>query len=156
MHGLAIERPSPAAPIDRVIAVRRPGIAGRLAWWATGFLVGAAFWHLVGFWSFVSYAVLGGPISGGYGASARPAAVASTDQAPALYTPASGTRASCIALVLDRTTGQTRPEPCAPATVALPHVEASGREDLAMLREAHLPTILPKSDPAALASSRND
>ncbi len=39
---------------------RRPAQWGAAAWAAAGFVAGAAVWHFVGFWSFVSYAVLGG------------------------------------------------------------------------------------------------
>lgn len=39
-----------------------PRLAVMLGWGAMGFLVGAVFWHFVGFWGFVSTVVLsGGP-----------------------------------------------------------------------------------------------
>jgi hypothetical protein len=166
MHGLAIEHPS--APISRTGGVAhapgkggdgsppalsnnrpRTGLAGKLAWSAAGFLIGAAFWHVIGFWSFVSYVVLGNPDSGAYlASSARIVSIAAADQAPA--------RPTCITLALDRATGHTRPEPCEATALALPHVAASAREDLVLPLDRSAPTILPHSGAAPSARSMND
>jgi hypothetical protein len=174
MHGLAIEHPS--APVSGESdgtrsfrneddgthqappAIRaRMRFAGKLAWSAAGFLIGAAFWHVVGFWSFVSYVVLGGPDPATYlASSARIVSIASADQAPARPAPATGAHPACVTLALDRTTGETRLEPCEATAVALPHVDASGREDLALLPGRTSPTILPHSDLAPSTSSLND
>lgn len=56
MQAQASERDS--APIVR--PQRRPGLSGKLGWIAFGFVLGAGFWHAVGFWSFVTAVTLTG------------------------------------------------------------------------------------------------
>jgi hypothetical protein len=173
MHGLAVEhgpaalsasgidgKPAAAraAATARSDAPRPFGIVGRLVWCTLGFLAGAAFWHLVGFWSFISYVVLGGPEPGSEIFSARPAQVASADRL-AYSPPVAGkarTGAACVTLALDRVRGETRREPCETSAPALPHVPASRREDLAQLRPASVPTILPESGLERRAQALND
>ncbi len=160
MHGLAIDHPSASVSggtgTRTSVPARRLGLASKLAWCTAGFLIGAAFWHVIGFWSFISYVVLGGPGPQATFASARPLAVASIDQVRTSATPATGSRPSCITLALDRATGRTRREPCDATAPPLPHVAASPREDLALLPGESSPTILPHSTPGAAASSRAD
>jgi hypothetical protein len=170
MHGLAINHPPTSVSADigvaraaakqnvsqRAVPPRGARIASKLAWCTAGFLIGAAFWHLVGFWSFVSYVVLGGPTPQVSFASARPLTVASAVQASVPAKPAIGGRPSCITLALDRSTGKTRPEPCDAAATPLPHVAASPREDLALLPDQSSPTISPYSAPGPTAPSQAD
>jgi hypothetical protein len=138
------------------VSQRRTGIAGKLAWCAAGFLIGAAFWHVVGFWSFISYVVLGGPDGSANFVSPQIVSVASADQAPAPPALAAKGRPACITLALDRATGETRPEPCEASALALPHIAASAREDLASLPERSSPTILPHSGVAPTSTTLSD
>lgn len=125
-----------------------------LVWGLAGFLVGAVFWHLIGFWVFVSEVVLKGPELG------QPAAVARDETALRLrdlaarsagYRVRSGS-AACVALALDRRSGQTRPTACIetphPGRVAL---HTSRRGDRAPLRpeNASAATSGPGRAPAA-------
>ncbi len=93
-------------------APRRPGAVTPLLWAGGGFVAGAVFWHLVGFWSLVSMAVLGSDQA----SRATPGAV--TTSAPAaksrrIETGSVTTRkAPCVALELNRLLGETRPLPC--------------------------------------------
>jgi hypothetical protein len=173
MHELAIDNSSASSPAkngtadafrnwnedgQRAAPARRPGLASKLAWCTAGFLIGAAFWHAVGFWSFISLVVLGGPGPQAQAslASARPLIAGSIDRVPTRTTLATSSRPSCITLALDRTTGRTRPEPCDATAPPLPHDAASPREDLALLPGESSLTISPYSAPGPTASSRAD
>jgi len=81
-----------------------------VAWLALGFVAGAIFWHLVGFWSLVSLAVLG---SGDKRAPVAAQAAADL-RAPVLETGSLATamKPRCVVLVLDRLGGETRQAPC--------------------------------------------
>lgn len=59
-----------------------------------GFVIGAVFWHFIGFWGFVSNVVFNGRV-----------------QVEERYVEQAGSR--CIELVFDRKTGVTRGQPCA-------------------------------------------
>lgn len=82
------------------------GIGG-LGWAVIGFLIGATFWHFVGFWSFVSEVVLAEHSPHRVQETSRPlASMLVEDAALALG-------ASCTALALDRRTGHTSAAGCA-------------------------------------------
>lgn len=66
----------------------------KVLWGVTGFVIGAIFWHFIGFWSFVSDVVLNSRV-----------------QVEERYVEQTGPR--CIELVFDRKAGVTRGEPCA-------------------------------------------
>src|SRR5262245_1448017 len=138
------------------------GIAARIAWCTAGFLAGAAFWHFVGFWSFISAVVLGGPDPERELFTARPLPVVSTHVGPngiASAPPVTGkarTGSACIALALDRASGETRRVPCETAAPALPHVPTAGREDLALLPPSSRPTILPEFGGKNAVQTAND
>ena len=91
--------------------------AAPLAWGFGGFLIGAIFWHAIGFWSFLGEVVLKAP-------EPRVSVVARTALPSGLP--------NCTALAIDRATGRTLSIPCA-ETLHL-HEEASlGRQDLAFV-----------------------
>jgi hypothetical protein len=91
-----------------------------------GFIVGAVFWHFVGFWNFVSKVVLEpGPLSEVTRAMPLGAVAGIDRSAPA-----------CVTLELDRVTGLTSLAECAADAAPLPHGVESGREDFALLPEA--------------------
>ncbi len=71
-----------------------------LAWGFGGFLIGAIFWHFIGFWGFLSVVVLKGPEAAAVTVVSRPAIAA-----PAVVP-------NCTLLVLNRSTGQTTAVPC--------------------------------------------
>jgi hypothetical protein len=86
-----------------------------ILWAGSGFLAGAAFWHLVGFWSLISLAVLG--INEPSAAKQTPIA-----ERPVTRPIETGTirsrpaPASCVSLALNRTLGETRSMPCQTGT----------------------------------------
>ena len=99
-HGQAAA-PGAGDHFQRDPATREPELAGEptivlpAAFWGFGgFLVGAIFWHFIGFWSFVGDVVF----------SSRP---------PAEYREIAQTGPHCIELVLDRASGAVRGLPCA-------------------------------------------
>jgi hypothetical protein len=173
MHGLAIERGpvvytgietktdpiTPRAGAKAAPHEDRPiGIVGKLAWCTAGFLAGAAFWHFVGFWGFISAVVLGGPDPERELFSARPISIVSpkgSDLAPTLAGKAR-VGSACVALALDRVSGQTRRVPCESQAPVLPHVPTAGREDLALLPASSVPTILPKFGEKSAVQTAND
>lgn len=100
-------------------------------WGGAGFVLGAVFWHLVGFWSFVSEIVYKGPEGG-----ASVAVVRKNDARSAASEASNGPSAEafCIALVRDRVSGDTRSAGCTLADRVLPHLGAGVRSDLASLQ----------------------
>jgi len=104
---------------------------GGLGWSVIGFILGATFWHFIGFWAFVSDVVLAG------------GAVPTTHQATmhqAVNVPAPGVRQqwlevadaavpSCTTLHLDRRTGLTTERACEADHAPLPQDSFEGRED---------------------------
>lgn len=91
--------------------------AAPLAWGFGGFLIGAIFWHAIGFWGFLGEVILKSP-------EPRVSVVART--APPSSLP------NCTALAIDRATGRTRSIPCA-ETLPLHEEAGLGRQDLAFV-----------------------
>lgn len=101
---------------------------GGLGWSVIGFLLGAVFWHFVGFWSFVADVVLAGhPSSQGAASPQIPAVLAGDASTPELGT--SVALASCTALVLDRATGVTSADGCSNEGVVGSSLAVKSRED---------------------------
>lgn len=104
---------------------------GGLGWSVIGFVLGAMFWHFVGFWGFVSEAVLaGGPIAAIEQRAAEPARRKSqADALPQWVQVAEASAPACTLLALDRQTGLTSARPCDADHTALPADVSLGRED---------------------------
>lgn len=130
-------RPRPAA------SRRFGGVAHALVFSIAGFVLGAIFWHFVGFWSFVSHMVLKGPeeqIAAQRETTARvqrtvkeagrlkdsPQAKAFVPLVPSVRT--APEVAECAALSLDRKTGRVDQVPCYQLAHELPQL-ASARAD---------------------------
>jgi len=111
----------------RGIQADRTGIAGArsqrrdaagwlhpASWVAFGFLAGVVFWHLVGFWDFVSKAVFRTGPDAPVTVTAK--AVVPPPVKPLVAgnarTPAGAHKPSCVVLVLDRIGGATRQAAC--------------------------------------------
>ena len=86
-----------------------------IAWGALGFVVGAVFWHFIGFWSFVSDVVLKG-----HPEDARVVAQAGQD---------------CLELALDRATGRVASIPCPLFAAELAESRVTQRADSLRLAE---------------------
>jgi len=109
-----------------------------IVWGGVGFLAGAAFWHAVGFWAFVSNVVLNGA-AGTYGEGVRaqaPAALVAQSSDMRLPTVYLIDPANCTALALDRPSNRTEQTPCPDGGLALRLEPGSEREDLAVLTAA--------------------
>jgi len=109
------------------------GLQAALVWGGLGFLAGAVFWHLVGFWSFVSDVVL----------DRTPAAHASVAVPPPPRTVPPKVvlidADRCTALALDRRSKLTMARPCPKNGLALRLEPENGRrEDLTVLARPHL------------------
>lgn len=103
------------------------GIGG-LGWSVIGFVVGAVFWHFIGFWGFMAEVVL----AGGPPASLERAVSAGsrTEIAGAhAAEPTSEALRACTALVLDRRAGVTSARSCSGLRVPLRADGFQGRED---------------------------
>jgi hypothetical protein len=134
------------------VAASRAATASRKAWLGSltfavlGFLVGAGFWHVVGFWGFVSDVVLRLPPAeerlafAPYVSAAGPDAGreigAPPQQGPIIVTPPVLDRPleGCANLVLDRTTGHTHLGVCNEPSEGRPADSAAEREDLTLVR----------------------
>lgn len=109
------------------------GIGG-LGWSVIGFVVGAVFWHFIGFWGFVANVVLaGGPPTAAEGLAAASGARSVIAQAAATGPTATGPTAvsahTCTNLVLDRRSGTTVARACVGVFPPLPADSFEGRED---------------------------
>lgn len=91
--------------------------AALLAWGFGGFLIGATFWHFIGFWGFLNEAVLKSP-------EARVSVVARV--VPPTKLP------NCTTLALNRATGRTMSVPCAERMPLLEEAGIASRQDLAL------------------------
>ena len=122
---------------SRTGAARRAldGVGG-LGWSVIGFLVGAVFWHFVGFWSFVSEVVLAGDPAAQGGDVSKPVvpldwpvSISGADEVPRFVT-------ACTSLALDRATGLTFAGQCVDGLA--PHVRPTAklREDRATVANA--------------------
>ena len=118
-------RPAKPAP-PRAARSGASGIGSALLWGGSGFIVGAIFWHAIGFWDFMSHVVLGDP------ENRRTQSEAGGWATQVITTPTPGrttskrtaVAANCTTLAIDRTRGATASKPCpailptVPATVA--------------------------------------
>jgi len=104
------------AHIGKTAAPMAAATAARVAWGFGGFLIGAVFWHAIGFWGFLSDVILRTP-------EPQPGIVA--QMAPPLVLP------NCTTLVLNRATGETTSVPCADQPPLLEEARV-GRQDLAL------------------------
>lgn len=100
---------------SRIHASRLRQTLDSLGWALCGFLIGAVFWHFVGFWSFVTTIVLKGPETIQEGAPVVTHRVA-----------------NCTMLVLDRRHGGTTSEPCSDIPLRL-EARSTGRGDRAVV-----------------------
>ncbi len=123
-------RPAPKRLPSPASEQRTSSVASAVVWGGSGFVVGAVFWHLIGFWSFVSTVVLGDTdarrtmAEGQKGWSTQiigpPSPVRTTSRRPSPPT--------CTALSIDRASGVTAAKPCpagSPPTASL----NSGKSD---------------------------
>jgi hypothetical protein len=105
------------------------GIGG-LGWSVAGFVVGAVFWHFIGFWSFVADVVLAGGPAGVIGTAARGQPQQQlVRMADAETVNSTDAAAACTSLMLDRRTGVTSAGGCTASHASLPMDEMNGRED---------------------------
>ncbi|MDP1909814.1 MAG: hypothetical protein Q8K85_16060 [Hyphomicrobium sp.] len=105
------------------------GIGG-LGWSVAGFVVGAVFWHFIGFWSFVADVVLaGGPAAGIDKAARGQQQQQLVRMADAETVASTVVAATCTSLVLDRRTGITSAGACRAGHASLPRDAMDGRED---------------------------
>lgn len=132
---VAVRGASAAARIQRFRVdevLREIGRRGRLsshaapiAWGLGGFLVGAIFWHVIGFWGFLGTVVLKGPETAvSVVTRQQPVVVARQQIVESAILP------NCTVLVLDRSTGRTSSVPC-PEQLPMLEEARSHRQDLA-------------------------
>jgi hypothetical protein len=116
---------------------------------AVGFACGAAFWHLLGFWTLVADVVwnprTATPTGGGAAAFSAPArAPARTGALP------TGTLPTCTVADIGRPMGATRLAPC-PAGAPRLRAHVGGRRDLADFGATPVPVIIGRAATAETA-----
>jgi hypothetical protein len=119
-----------ASPFSRMgldRAARALDGIGGLGWSVIGFVVGAVFWHFIGFWSFMAEVVLAGGPPGSAQRAGWPEPQFVVTDARTPQTASGGS--SCTMLALDRRSGATRARPCEAAFPVLPEDPFQGRED---------------------------
>lgn len=85
-------------------------LASRIGWGLAGFLVGAIFWHFVGFWTFLSEVAFNRQVS----SETRNVAQSGPD---------------CVALVRDLDAGTVEAEPCPDDALPLNETSQSAKGD---------------------------
>lgn len=120
------------APDDVTTSVRSIRIPAGASWMTLGFILGAAFWHLVGFWGFLSHVVLHDRADG----SPSTAIVRKNDVLAATKKAAIEGSRTCAKLVRDRSGGSTRAEPCDPNDPILHYSGLALRDDLGIRHAA--------------------
>ena len=123
----------PSATVTRAGPRRSGGrVLTALLWGGLGFIAGAVFWHLVGFWSFVTEVVLDRT-------AAQATVVAPPSRLNAIPTVVLVEADRCTTLALDRRRNRTIAAPCTNDGMALRLVPDPGaRDDLAALEHPHL------------------
>jgi hypothetical protein len=126
--GLIFPREIPPKP------KRRRSVRSALAWGGLGFVTGAIFWHVVGFWTFLSDVVLKAPDRAAKAALLSAAAVPARPKTnlPTVYMVEPAT---CSALALDRQSNRTMLQPCPANGLALRVEPQGGREDMATMAQ---------------------
>lgn len=146
--------PAPRTPLALLTRLREAldGVSG-LGWSVIGFVLGAVFWHFVGFWSFVSDVVLAGHQER---AVISRAALPEQRHLPEVRAPyvrtadASSGPSSCISLVLDRRTGVTSGRSCDAGFVPLVIEPFGIREDRVVAPKTAEDWIAPHAPAGAL------
>lgn len=101
---------APEARLPRQRPPRPASLAARIGWGAAGFLVGAIFWHFVGFWTFLSEVAFNRQVS-----------------SETRYIAQTG--ADCVALVRDPDAGTVISEPCPDDALPLNETAQSAKGD---------------------------
>ena len=144
------------SPANAVAARPRQRRWHSLASGLVGFAVGALFWHMIGFWGFVTTVVLKGPIDDRVRTAAEPPLpVVSRELRPSLSwsrAPARSPKApqlvqvmpeSCSSLHLDRTVGTTSLIECVATDRPLPEGSAGARGDFLAIAKSATGDIAP-------------
>lgn len=124
-----VSGPAAAAPAPRPERSRMRRAGSALAYGILGFILGAIFWHFVGFWDFVGQVMFRGHPSDAQISQAPP--VKFRERAPVgaplavVLEPA-----ACTTLQLDRDSGVTAAVPCTTGTLPLRSLRLARREDL--------------------------
>jgi hypothetical protein len=115
---------APRTTDQPLLAAFRPRVTPALLWGGIGFVLGALFWHLVGFWSFVSDVVLNATSSG------PPVAIMRKNDLQLLARKAAAEAAkTCIKLVRNPSGGDATARACDPDDPILTHTGLGKRED---------------------------
>lgn len=122
---------APVTPDQPMLAALRPRITPALLWGGLGFVLGALFWHFVGFWSFVSDVVLNATSSG------PPAAIMRKNDLQALAKKAAADAAkTCIKLVRNPSGGDATARACDATDQVLANMGLGKKEDLIVMTTA--------------------
>jgi hypothetical protein len=152
--GLAAERETtaPGDGMDLGAAAQARRLVDRFGgfgWTAVGFLLGAIFWHFVGFWGFVAQVVLAENPAPRVAEQAQVLEVAERGQWVQTAEAAQAFAPACVTLYLDRATGRTTAIACDGRSEAAFTTDAHpGRED-----RAESSTVAPQSSGSSTAAN---
>lgn len=119
--------PAPPAAGPKHGLLRRAGSA--VAFSLLGFILGAIFWHFVGFWDFVGQVMFGARTSGTQISQPPPIKLRDRVSGSSALTVTIEPEA-CTTLQLDRATGSTLSVACEPQSLPLRSLRIAKREDL--------------------------
>jgi hypothetical protein len=127
--GPRMERPRPASAAAVGPAKRRP-VVSALSYGILGFVLGAIFWHFVGFWDFVGQVMFKGRAAGTEITQAPPPIKLKDKVSGASSLAIVPEPETCISLELDRQTATTSAGPCAAEALPLRSgLKTAKRED---------------------------
>lgn len=105
-------------------------VRGAALWATLGFVLGAVFWHAIGFWTFMSELIFDRAETVAAQASPSLGEIIETGSLPTIVRI---DPASCTSLELDRTSNQIAERPCPRDGLALRHETGAERGDLALM-----------------------
>lgn len=128
-------RRSPGAANAPAFSQTRRHVRGAALWATVGFVLGAVFWHAIGFWTFMSQLTF--DRSETVAAQSAPAGdeIIETGSLPTIVRI---DPASCTSLELDRTSNRTAERPCPHDGLALRHETGAERGNLARMAASDL------------------
>jgi hypothetical protein len=152
MDGSHVFESAPVAPIFTptiTVFTKRAKPTGIIVSAALGFLAGAAFWHFVGFWTFVNEAVFYKRADAVVVAGGRP--MKSQSRQSGIAGPVSAQAGNCTLAALDRSAGEARVFTCDGPVAKFRPARGVQRADFADFGPTPVPTLIsgaPTSAPA--------
>jgi hypothetical protein len=153
MDGSHVFESAPAAPIltpTITVVQKRAKPTGIVVSAVAGFITGAAFWHFVGFWTFVNEAVFYKRADAVVVAGTRTNSMKSQSRQAGLAGPVSAQLGNCTFAALDRAVGDARVAACEGVVGKFRPTRGVQRADYADFGPTPVPTLISGSPSVAV------